>query len=131
MNCQFLSRTALFCGIQPEEIKTMLFCLTAETQTCEKGKMIYRADDAAASLGAVLEGADSFSERQPGTPQLHPCLCLSRKADSKSAGPFRPEKSEPVPEDFSYGFQIDPQQADGLSVGSGCQKRKQQFYHSL
>ena len=56
MNYQFLSRTALFCGIQPEEIKTMLSCLTAETQTYEKGEMIYRAGDAAASLGVVLEG---------------------------------------------------------------------------
>ena len=43
MNYQFLSRTALFCGIQPEEMKTMLSCLTAETQTYEKGEMIYRA----------------------------------------------------------------------------------------
>lgn len=56
MNYQFLSRTALFCGIQPEEMKTMLSCLTAETQTYEKGEMIYRAGDAAASLGVVLEG---------------------------------------------------------------------------
>ena len=56
MNYQFLSRTALFCGIQPEEMKTMLSCLTAEAQTYEKGEMIYRAGDAAASLGVVLEG---------------------------------------------------------------------------
>ena len=56
MDYQFLSRTALFRGIQPEEIKTMLSCLTAERKSYEKGEMIYRAGDAAASLGVVLDG---------------------------------------------------------------------------
>ena len=56
MDYQFLSRTVLFRGIQPEEIKAMLSCLAAEKRIYEKGALIYRAGDVVTSLGVVLDG---------------------------------------------------------------------------
>lgn len=56
MDFVFLSHTALFRGISPEEAERMLSCLGAERRQFAKGQMIYRTGDVVSSLGLVLSG---------------------------------------------------------------------------
>ena len=60
MDHLFLSKTVLFRGASPEEIKTMLDCLSAQTQTYQRGGIVYHAGDVVTSLGLVLSGSVSI-----------------------------------------------------------------------
>ena len=60
MDHLFLSKTVLFRGSSPEEIKTMLDCLSAQTQTYQRGGIVYHAGDVVTSLGLVLSGSVSI-----------------------------------------------------------------------
>lgn len=56
INFEQLKRTALFGGIEAKEIEAMLTCLDAKTETCKKGRLIYRGGDTTTSVGEVLSG---------------------------------------------------------------------------
>ena len=56
MNYSFLSKTILFRGIHPDEMKEMLSCLGSEQKNYKKGQYIYRAGDTTQSMGLVLSG---------------------------------------------------------------------------
>ena len=56
----FLSKTVLFRGVSPEEVKTLLTCLQAETRKYSRGSMIYRAGDTVRAIGLVLSGSVSI-----------------------------------------------------------------------
>ncbi|WP_411337787.1 Crp/Fnr family transcriptional regulator [Ruminococcus gauvreauii] len=56
MDYFFLSKTLLFRGDSPEEIKIMLDCLGCEQKTFKRGEVIYRSGDIVQSLGIVLSG---------------------------------------------------------------------------
>lgn len=56
MDYNFLSKTVLFRGASPEEIQSMLSCLSAETKQYQRGNIIYHAGDSISSLGLVLSG---------------------------------------------------------------------------
>ena len=57
MNYSFLTGTALFKDISPEEIHHMLHCLRASEKNYRKGEIIYHAGDSAECLGLILEGS--------------------------------------------------------------------------
>ncbi|MBE6995843.1 MAG: Crp/Fnr family transcriptional regulator [Ruminococcaceae bacterium] len=59
MDYLFLSKTVLFHGITPEELKEMLLCLRAETKSYRRGEVIFRAGDTVSDLGLVLSGSVS------------------------------------------------------------------------
>lgn len=52
-----LSKTILFRGTSPEEIKAMEGCLESRRKSYEKGEMIYRMGDVVTELGLVLSGS--------------------------------------------------------------------------
>ena len=60
MDYYFLSKTILFRGTTPEEIKTMLGCLNAETKQFSRGSVIYHAGDTVTAIGLVLSGSVSI-----------------------------------------------------------------------
>lgn len=60
MDYQFLSKTALFRGVSPDEIKTMFTCLRPDTRTFRRGETILRAGDSVTSVGLVLSGSVSI-----------------------------------------------------------------------
>lgn len=60
MDYAFLSKTALFSGASPEDVKSMLSCLGAEVRSCAKGEVIYRAGEPAETMGLVLSGRVSI-----------------------------------------------------------------------
>jgi CRP/FNR family transcriptional regulator, dissimilatory nitrate respiration regulator len=53
----FLSKTPLFHGSKPDEIKSMLNCLGAAVRQFESGSVIFHAGDTTESMGLVLSGA--------------------------------------------------------------------------
>ena len=57
MNYFFLSKTALFNGIQEDEIKHLISCLNGRKKTYTKGEVIYRAGDKVHEIGLVLSGS--------------------------------------------------------------------------
>ena len=57
MDYEFLSKTMLFSGDSPEEIKTMLDCLGAAKKRYAKSEVIYHAGETVSSLGIVLSGS--------------------------------------------------------------------------
>ena len=57
MNYSFLTGTALFKDISPEEIHHMLHCFRASEKNYRKGEIIYHAGDSAECLGLILEGS--------------------------------------------------------------------------
>lgn len=57
VDVDFLTRTALFNGATPDEVRSMLSCLGAETRTFQKGSYLCRQGDIAAALGLVLAGS--------------------------------------------------------------------------
>ena len=57
MNYNLISKTELFRGTTPEEIKEMLFCLNAQTKHYSKGEYICRAGDYIRTMGMVLSGS--------------------------------------------------------------------------
>lgn len=60
MDYSFLSKTVLFRGTTPEEVKAMLSCLNAETRRFSRGSVIYHAGDAVTAVGLVLSGSVSI-----------------------------------------------------------------------
>ena len=60
MDLLFLSKTVLFRGISPEEIKSMMGCLQAYTKNYTRGTIIHHAGDAVHSVGMVLSGSVSI-----------------------------------------------------------------------
>ena len=54
MNYFFLSKTALFNGIQEDEIEHLISCLNGRKKTYTKGEVIYRAGDKVHEIGLVL-----------------------------------------------------------------------------
>ena len=56
----FLSKTILFQGIEPEEVKGMLSCLGAEVRSYQRGSVIYHMGDHISSMGIVLSGSVSI-----------------------------------------------------------------------
>ncbi len=57
MDYEFLSKTMLFSGDSPEEIKTMLDCLGAAKKRYAKSEVIYHAGETVSSMGIVLSGS--------------------------------------------------------------------------
>ena len=77
MEIQELTKTVLFHGTEPEEIRAMLTCLKAEQKKFAKGQMIYRIGDVVSSLGIVLCGsvmveADDFWGRTTVFDKIEP-----------------------------------------------------------
>ena len=60
MDYHFLSKTILFRGTSPEEVRTMLDCLSAENKQFQRGSVIYHAGDVIHSIGLVLSGSVSI-----------------------------------------------------------------------
>lgn len=60
MDFDFLSKTLLFQGASPDEIKSMLNCLGAEMRTFSKGDVISQAGTPAKAMGLVLSGSVSI-----------------------------------------------------------------------
>ena len=56
MDYVFLSKTPLFEGCSPDEVKSMLGCLGAKQSVYKKGEYIYSAGDNVHSIGVVLSG---------------------------------------------------------------------------
>lgn len=60
MDYHFLSKTILFRGVSPEEVRLMLGCLNTETKRFQRGGVIYHAGDVVSSIGLVLSGSVSI-----------------------------------------------------------------------
>ncbi len=60
MDYTFLSGTALFRGVSPEEVRTMLDCLKAENRKYQRGAAVYHAGDVVSAIGLVLSGSVSI-----------------------------------------------------------------------
>lgn len=60
MDYLFLSKTVLFRGVSPEEVRSMLDCLSAEKRQYQRGDVIYHAGDVITSMGLVLSGSVSI-----------------------------------------------------------------------
>lgn len=56
MDYSFLSKTVLFQGTSPDEIKAMLGCLGAVKKKYEKGSFIFYSGDVIETIGVVLSG---------------------------------------------------------------------------
>ncbi len=60
MDFIFLSKTPLFRGMTPQEIETLLNCLTPSVKTFQRGSIIYHAGDIISTIGIVLSGSVSI-----------------------------------------------------------------------
>lgn len=60
MDYKFLSKTILFRGVSPEEVRVMLNCLNAKTKRFQRGSVIYHAGEMVSSIGMVLSGSVSI-----------------------------------------------------------------------
>ena len=60
MDYHFLSKTILFRGTSPEEVRTLLDCLSADNKQFQRGSVIYHAGDVIHSIGLVLSGSVSI-----------------------------------------------------------------------
>ena len=60
MDYLFLSKTILFRGISPEEIRSMMDCLQAFTKSYPRGSVIHHAGDTIHAVGMVLSGSVSI-----------------------------------------------------------------------
>lgn len=65
MNFNFLAGTALFQGVSPSDLKSMLHCLEAEEKFYEKGSTILHAGNPVSFLGLVLSGRISVENDDP------------------------------------------------------------------
>ena len=57
MNLKFLSNTALFRGLKPEEIQAVLSCLHAQVKFFPREEILCRAGESVASMGMILSGS--------------------------------------------------------------------------
>ena len=60
MNFNFLSKTALFRGITPQEIERMASCMQATTKKYHRDDVIYYTGDTVSAIGLVLSGSISI-----------------------------------------------------------------------
>lgn len=60
MDYLFLSKTVLFRGISPEEVKSMMSCLQAFNRSYPRGDIIHHTGDTIHSVGMVLSGSVSI-----------------------------------------------------------------------
>lgn len=60
MDYLFLSKSVLFRGISPEEVKSMMSCLQTTTKSYPRGAIIHHAGDTICSMGMVLSGSVSI-----------------------------------------------------------------------
>lgn len=60
MDHLFLSKTPLFQGVSPEEVETMLSCLTPTAKTFPRGSVICRAGEPVSAIGLILTGSVSI-----------------------------------------------------------------------
>lgn len=60
MNYDFLSAVPLFYGIEKNEIKELLECISARTKMFSKGEYVYRSGDRIRAFGLVLSGSVSI-----------------------------------------------------------------------
>ena len=60
MDYLFLSKTILFQGASPEEVRTMLHCLGAEVRSYQRGSIVYHMGDVVNSMGILLSGSVSI-----------------------------------------------------------------------
>ena len=81
MDLLFLSKTVLFRGISPEEIKSMMGCLQAYTKNYTRGTIIHHAGDAVHSVQAAKHGSLEF-EIPFNRQQLADYLSVDRSAMS-------------------------------------------------
>jgi len=65
MNSVFLSETLLFQNISPEEIESLLACLSAQKKSFPKGSTILHAGEPVSSIGLVLSGSVSLEHDDP------------------------------------------------------------------
>lgn len=59
MDYLFLSKTMLFRGIPPQDIKGMMACLHGKTRKYVKGSIIHHAGESISTIGLVLSGSVS------------------------------------------------------------------------
>ena len=57
MDYNFLAQTILFRGTSPDQVQSMLECLSAEERHYSKGQVIYHAGDITQSMGMVISGS--------------------------------------------------------------------------
>ena len=57
MNFPILKKIPLFHGVKPEEISSILHCLSGQIKSFSKGEMIFCAGECITSVGIVLEGS--------------------------------------------------------------------------
>lgn len=57
MDYRLIKRTALFDGIEENEIAAMMNCLSATTESYKNGQIIYRLGDTTTLVGEVLSGS--------------------------------------------------------------------------
>lgn len=60
MDYLFLSKTILFHGASPEEVRMMLDCLGTETRRYQRGSIVYHMGDVVNSMGILLSGSVSI-----------------------------------------------------------------------
>ena len=56
MDFPILKKIPLFYGVKPEEIPSILHCLSGQIRSFSKGEMIFCAGESITSVGIVLEG---------------------------------------------------------------------------
>ena len=57
MDYSFLSKTILFRGMIPEDIKSLLTCMSAQAKSYSKGDIVYNVGDYVNAIGLVLSGS--------------------------------------------------------------------------
>ena len=57
MDFPILKKIPLFYGVKPEEIPSILHCLSGQIRSFPKGEMIFCAGESITSVGIVLEGS--------------------------------------------------------------------------
>ena len=57
MDYSFLSKTILFRGMNPEDIKSLLTCRSAQAKSYSKGDIVYNVGDYVNAIGLVLSGS--------------------------------------------------------------------------
>ena len=63
MDYQFLSRTALFQGSEPEQVKEMMKCFYARERHYRKGEIVLYMGDLVKDLGLVLSAFSAMPVR--------------------------------------------------------------------
>lgn len=62
MNYEFISKTAIFRGINPQETEAMLSCLQGYTKKYKKGEYVYRAGSHVQAMGLILSGSVNIEQ---------------------------------------------------------------------